>query len=154
YELVKLLLSYGAEVNCYFRVISNTVFPTALQYCLRDQAMLRLLLNNGYQAHKHFVSVSWLAHLAGSVVRILLDYVSHISICFNLKRILERTPHLIHFASAPGEPRSLQHLCRLVIRGRMDIRMLNDPEAMAAVPFPPRLINYLTYSEDDLNGRL
>ncbi|MEQ2174683.1 hypothetical protein GOODEAATRI_010264, partial [Goodea atripinnis] len=53
YELVKLLLSYGAEVNCYFRVISNTVFPTALQYCLRDQAMLRLLLNNGYQAHKH-----------------------------------------------------------------------------------------------------
>nr|XP_033471047.1 ankyrin repeat and SOCS box protein 15b isoform X2 [Epinephelus lanceolatus] len=50
YELVQLLLSYGAEVNCYFRVISNTLFPTALQYCLRDPVMLRLLLNNGYQA--------------------------------------------------------------------------------------------------------
>ncbi|XP_047246116.1 ankyrin repeat and SOCS box protein 15b isoform X1 [Girardinichthys multiradiatus] len=190
YELVKLLLSYGAEVNCYFRVISNTVFPTALQYCLRDQAMLRLLLNNGYQAHKcfqcchnksedmdstwtdlhnqayriycqpnvipfcEFVSVSWLAHLAGSVVRILLDYVSHISICFNLKCILERTPQWEEISAILSEPRSLQHLCRLVIRGRMDIRMLNDPEAMAAVPFPPRLINYLTYSEDDLNGGL
>lgn len=53
YELVQLLLSYGAEVNCYFRVISNTVFPTALQYCLRDQTMLRLLLNSGYQADKY-----------------------------------------------------------------------------------------------------
>lgn len=53
YALVQLLLSYGAEVNCYFRAISNTAFPTALQYCLRDQVMLRLLLNSGYQAHKH-----------------------------------------------------------------------------------------------------
>lgn len=123
-----------------------------------------------------FVSVSWLAHLAGSVVRILLDYVSHISICFNLQRILERTPqweeistilskseHMtpiwfdilnrwseINFTFIQGEPRSLQHLCRLVVRSRMDTRILNDQEAMAAVPFPPRLISYLTYREDHL----
>ncbi|XP_028255289.1 ankyrin repeat and SOCS box protein 15b isoform X2 [Parambassis ranga] len=124
YELVQLLLSYGAEVNCYFRVISNTVFPTALQYCLRDPVMLRLLLNSGYQANKcfqcchgysedsnwadlhnqayqiysqpnaisfcEFVSVSWLAHLVGSVVRLLLDYVNQVNICPNLKRILQR----------------------------------------------------------------
>lgn len=55
YELVHLLLSYGAEVNCYFRVISDTVFPTALQYSLKDRVMLRLLLNRGYQAHKYIV---------------------------------------------------------------------------------------------------
>uniref|UniRef100_A0A3Q0SI28 Ankyrin repeat and SOCS box containing 15b n=1 Tax=Amphilophus citrinellus TaxID=61819 RepID=A0A3Q0SI28_AMPCI len=54
YDLVQLLLSYGAEVNCYFRVISNTIFPTALQYCLKDHTMLRLLLNNGYHAYKCF----------------------------------------------------------------------------------------------------
>uniref|UniRef100_A0A3B5M4P3 Uncharacterized protein n=1 Tax=Xiphophorus couchianus TaxID=32473 RepID=A0A3B5M4P3_9TELE len=58
YELVKLLLSYGAEVNCYFRVINNTAFPTALYYCLRDHDMLRLLLNSGYQAHKRFLPKS------------------------------------------------------------------------------------------------
>lgn len=52
YDLVKLLLSYGAEVNCYFRVISNTVFPTALQYSLKDNVMMRLLLNSGYKAQK------------------------------------------------------------------------------------------------------
>lgn len=53
HDLVQLLLSYGADVNCYFRVISNTLFPTALQYCLSDHIMMRLLLNGGYQAYKY-----------------------------------------------------------------------------------------------------
>lgn len=53
-----------------------------------------------------------------------------------------------------GKPRSLQHLCRLVIRSHMSLRTLNDPETMAAGPFPPRLMNYLTYRERDLYGDL
>uniref|UniRef100_A0A3Q3K4V7 SOCS box domain-containing protein n=1 Tax=Monopterus albus TaxID=43700 RepID=A0A3Q3K4V7_MONAL len=182
YELVQLLLSYGADVNCYFRVISNTVFPTALQYCLRDHVMLRLLLNSGYQVHKvnkfdshkteelviclqpcplqvfpfcDFVSVSWLTHLVGSVVRILLDYVSHVNICRNLKRILKRRPEWDEISDIlSNTPRSLRHLCRLVIRGLMSLRVLNNPAAMAAVPFPPRLKKYLTYREYDLYSNL
>ncbi|XP_053169967.1 ankyrin repeat and SOCS box protein 15b [Scomber japonicus] len=186
YELVQLLLSYGAEVNCYFRVISNTVFPTALQYCLRDQTMLRLLLNSGYQADKcfqcyhgnseeidptwtdlhdqayqiyrqpnvisfcEFMSVSWLTDLVGTVVKMLLDYVSHVSICSNLIRILERRPEWDEISEILSKPRSLQHLSRLVIRGHMTLRTLNDPGTMAVVPFPPRLKNYLTYREYDL----
>lgn len=55
---MQLLLFYGADVNCYFKVINNTLFPTALQYCLRDPVMLRLLLNNGYQAHKYIYQLS------------------------------------------------------------------------------------------------
>ena len=53
YELVRLLLSWGADVNCYFTALSDTVFPTALQYCIKDPMMLRLLLNNGYNAEKY-----------------------------------------------------------------------------------------------------
>ncbi|XP_054862253.1 ankyrin repeat and SOCS box protein 15b isoform X2 [Amphiprion ocellaris] len=190
YELVQLLLSYGAEVNCYFRVISNTVFPTALQYCLRDPVMLRLLLNSGYQAHKcfqcghgnsegmdsswtdlhnqayriytqpqiisfcEFVSVSWLTHLVGSVVRMLLDYVSHVSICSHLQRILERRPEWEEISEILSKPRSLQHLCRLVIRSRMSLKTLNDPEATTTFPFPPTLTKYLTYREYDLYSEL
>ncbi|XP_022604847.1 ankyrin repeat and SOCS box protein 15-like [Seriola dumerili] len=190
YELVQLLLSYGAEVNCYFRVISNTAFPTALQYCLRDHVMMRLLLNSGYQAYKcfqcchgngeemdstwtdlhnqayqiycqpdiitfcEFVSVSWLAHLVGNVVRMLLDYVSHVGICPNLTRILERRPEWDEISDILSKPRSLQHLCRLVIRGHMSLRTLNNPEAMAAVTFPPRLKHYLTYREYDIYSDL
>lgn len=36
--------------------------------------------------------MSWLTHLVGSVVRLLLDYVSHVSICPVLKRILKGRP--------------------------------------------------------------
>ncbi|KAM9328290.1 ankyrin repeat and SOCS box protein 15b [Pholidichthys leucotaenia] len=190
YELVKLLLSCGADVNCYFRVISDTVFPTALQYSLRDHVMLRLLLNSGYHAHKcfqcghsdseemdgtwtdlhnqayriysqpnsisfcEFVSVSWLAHLVGHVVRMLLDYVSHVRICSKLRHILEKRPEWDEISDIMSKPRSLQHLCRLVIRGQISRRVLNDPKAMAAGPFPPRLMNYLTYREYGLYGEL
>ncbi|KAG5273326.1 hypothetical protein AALO_G00150150 [Alosa alosa] len=54
YEIVKLLLAKRADVNCYFTMVSNTVFPTTLQYCLRDEIMMRLLLNNGYNVEKCF----------------------------------------------------------------------------------------------------
>ena len=54
YEIVKQLLARQAEVNCYFTVVNDTVFPTALQYCLRDEVMMRLLLNNGYDAERCF----------------------------------------------------------------------------------------------------
>lgn len=54
YEIVRLLLAAKADVNCYFRVVSNTEFPTALQYCLKDEVMMRLLLNNGYKVERCF----------------------------------------------------------------------------------------------------
>uniref|UniRef100_A0A3B4BM26 Uncharacterized protein n=1 Tax=Periophthalmus magnuspinnatus TaxID=409849 RepID=A0A3B4BM26_9GOBI len=75
YELVRLLLTYGADVNCYFNAISHTVFPTGLQYCLRDPLMLRLLLNGGYddkggclQAGEHHPNCEirgWQHHVVG-----------------------------------------------------------------------------------------
>uniref|UniRef100_H3DMB0 Ankyrin repeat and SOCS box containing 15b n=1 Tax=Tetraodon nigroviridis TaxID=99883 RepID=H3DMB0_TETNG len=181
HDLVRLLLSYGADVNCYFRVISNTLFPTALQYCLSDHVMLRLLLNAGYQAYKcfqcchgddggaesrwtdlrnqayqiysqpdvitfcEFLSVSWLTHLVGGVVRTLLDYVGYVSICPKLRRILKTRPEWEEISDILSNPRSLQHLCRLAIRGNVSLKVLNDPGAVAALPFPPTLKNYVTF---------
>ncbi|KAG7246290.1 hypothetical protein CRUP_036792, partial [Coryphaenoides rupestris] len=94
YELVRLLLSYGAEVNCYFRVISDTVFPTALHEELDDSWID--VHNQAYAAYSQpttvpfceFVSVSWLVHLSGRVVRTLLDYVGHVRLCPALRRVL------------------------------------------------------------------
>jgi len=54
YEIVTMLLAKQADVNCYFTAISDTVFPTSLQYCLKDEKMMRLLLNNGYNVDKCF----------------------------------------------------------------------------------------------------
>ncbi|XP_022527429.2 ankyrin repeat and SOCS box protein 15b isoform X1 [Astyanax mexicanus] len=190
YELVRLLLAHGADVNCFFTAISDTVFPTALQYCLQDHMMLRLLLNNGYSAescfrcrHDHdvlencvwergymventrnaytnkvtfceFVSVSWLKHLVGRVVRTLLDYVRHVNICSKLQNILEKQKEWPEICEILNSPRSLQHLCRLLIRTKMTPTRLNSPEIMSSVPFPPALKNYLIYKEYDLYGRM
>uniref|UniRef100_A0A673NHC3 Ankyrin repeat and SOCS box containing 15a n=1 Tax=Sinocyclocheilus rhinocerous TaxID=307959 RepID=A0A673NHC3_9TELE len=112
YEIVRILLASRADVNCYFTEVNDTVFPTALQYCLRDEMMMRLLLNNGYDAEKcfccphdstwchssehtsekfcDFISVSWLVQFSGRAVRVLLDYVNHVPICSKLKMVLKR----------------------------------------------------------------
>ncbi|XP_035283154.1 ankyrin repeat and SOCS box protein 15-like [Anguilla anguilla] len=187
YEIVKLLLARQADVNCYFTVVSDTVFPTALQYCLRDEMMMRLLLNNGYHAERcfcchhdnffseycpghniqlyqtseqkekipfcDFISLSYMKHLSGSVVRILLDYVSHVPICSKLKLILEKQREWPEICEILGNPRPLKHLCRLVIRKQMTSKRLCDPVVMESAPFAPGVKRYLLYNEYDLYGR-
>ncbi|CAB1323483.1 unnamed protein product [Coregonus sp. 'balchen'] len=182
YEIVKLLLSRQADINCYFAVMSDTVFPTALQYCLRDEMMMRLLLNNGYDADKcfccnhdstwddlsdqtdsdyqeqvsfcHFISVSWLVHLAGRAVWILLDYVSHMPLCPKLRQILEKHKEWPQICCILAKPRSLTHLCRLVIRKQMTSKRLGHPNIRDSALFPPRLKEYLFYKEHDLYGKM
>ncbi|XP_062316664.1 ankyrin repeat and SOCS box protein 15-like isoform X1 [Osmerus eperlanus] len=173
YQIVKMLLDKRADVNCYFTVVSDTVFPTALQYCLRDEMMMRLLLNKGYNAEAcfrcnhdnlsgtvgpdmeripfcEFMSLCCLMHLAGRVVRILLDYVSHVPICLKLRLILEKQQEWPEICDIHGNPRPLKHLCRLQIRRRMTLKRLNDPRIMNSDLFPPGLRNFLLYKELDL----
>ncbi|XP_053572637.1 ankyrin repeat and SOCS box protein 15 isoform X3 [Bombina bombina] len=54
HEIVRLLLAHRADVNCYFMLVNDTHFPSAIQYALNDDIMLRLLLNNGYKAEMCF----------------------------------------------------------------------------------------------------
>ncbi|KAK2832567.1 hypothetical protein Q7C36_016029 [Tachysurus vachellii] len=185
YELVRLLLAHGANVNCFFTAISNTMFPTALQYCLHDEIMFRLLLNNGYHVEScfqcehnfciqtesytttddtcsyfnkvtfcDFISVRWLKHLAGWLVRILLDYVVHVPICPKLQKILQMQNEWPEICDILRNPRHLKHLCRLVIRKRISLRRLNNPRFMSEFPFPPALKNYLIYKEYNLYGQM
>lgn len=53
YELINTLLRYGANVNYYSRV-NTTHFPSALQYAIKDEVMLRMLLNHGYDVQRCF----------------------------------------------------------------------------------------------------
>ncbi|XP_010882501.2 ankyrin repeat and SOCS box protein 15 isoform X2 [Esox lucius] len=177
YEIVEMLLARQADVNCYFTVVSDTVFPTALQYCLRDERMMRLLLNNGYDADKcfccnhdntwnelrdqtdcnsqekvpfcDFISVCWLVQLAGIAVWILLDYVGQVPLCLKLRQILEKHQEWPQICYLLTNPRSLTHLCRLVIRKEMTPKRLGDPNIRDSIPLPPRLKEYLLYKEHD-----
>ncbi|XP_042571467.1 ankyrin repeat and SOCS box protein 15 [Cyprinus carpio] len=173
YEIVRILLASRADVNCYFTEVNDTVFPTALQYCLRDEMMMRLLLNNGYDAEKcfccphdsseqtsekipfcDFISVSWLVQFSGRAVRVLLDYVNHVPICSKLKMVLKRHKVWAEISEMLGNPRSLQHFCRLVIRREMTPQRLGNPKFINSGGFPPGLKSYLMYKEYDLYGRI
>ncbi|XP_037624417.1 ankyrin repeat and SOCS box protein 15-like isoform X2 [Sebastes umbrosus] len=173
YEIVKLLLAAKADVNCYFTVVSDTVFPTALQYCLKDEVMMRLLLNNGYKVercfHCHhddafdaanegegkipfceFMSLCCVMHLSGSVVRTLLDYVRDVHICSKLRLLLEKQREWPEICDILNSPRTLMHLCRLEIRRRLTLKRLNNPEIMNSHLFPPGLKSFILYQELDL----
>ncbi|XP_071316306.1 ankyrin repeat and SOCS box protein 15-like isoform X2 [Trachinotus anak] len=177
YEIVKLLLEAKADVNCYFTVVNDTVFPTALQYCLKDEVMLRLLLNNGYSADKcfccdhednwdelsesdyaqhqeekvafcDFISVSWLVNLVGRVVSILLEYVGQVSLCGKLTKILEKHKEWPHIHRTTRNPRSLSHLSRVVIRKHLSC------SGLMSIHLPNRLKDYLLFKENDLYSKI
>ncbi|KAJ0050222.1 hypothetical protein NL108_014297, partial [Boleophthalmus pectinirostris] len=125
YELIHLLLSFGANVN-YFCKVNTTHFPSALQYVMKDEAspglvMMRMLCNFGYDVLTCFhcpygsgshvplnyegwsdavikdtmfcevMCVSSLKYLSGHVVRVLLDYLDHVTFCSKLKAVLMET---------------------------------------------------------------
>ncbi|XP_047189544.1 ankyrin repeat and SOCS box protein 15 isoform X1 [Scophthalmus maximus] len=176
YEIVKLLLAAKADVNCYFTVVNDTMFPTALQYCMKDEVMMRLLLNNGYNAEKcfycnhddnwdeliesdaqhqeekvafcDFVSVSWLVNLAGRVVSILLEYVGPVSLCDKLTKILEKHKEWHHIHRSMRNPCSLSHLSRVVVRKHLSC------SNMTSIQLPNRLKDYLLFKDNDLYSRV
>eukprot|EP00075_Anas_platyrhynchos_P034091 XP_027323344.1 ankyrin repeat and SOCS box protein 14 isoform X3 [Anas platyrhynchos] len=182
YELMNLLLRHGANVN-YFCRVNTTHFPSALQYALKDEVMLRMLMNYGYDVHRCFdcprgntshsqyvtdgwtstvikdtmfcevITLSWLKHLSGKVVRIMLDYVDHVNICWKLEAVLKEQELWADIKSILTNPRSLKHLCRLKIRECMGRLRLRCPVFMTFLPLPNCLKDYILYKEYDLYGQ-
>ncbi|XP_038627560.1 ankyrin repeat and SOCS box protein 14 [Tachyglossus aculeatus] len=179
YELIRMLLRHGANVNYFCRV--NTLhFPLALQYTLKDEVMLRMLLNSGYDTDRCFdcprgdkvhspyafegwtstvikdtmfcevITLSWLQHLSGKVVRVMLDYVDRVRICSKLKAVLKEQELWPEISLILTNPRSLKHLCRLKIRKCMGRLHLRCPVFMSFLPLPNRLKDYILFKEYDL----
>uniref|UniRef100_A0A8C1JJS8 Ankyrin repeat and SOCS box containing 14a n=1 Tax=Cyprinus carpio TaxID=7962 RepID=A0A8C1JJS8_CYPCA len=183
YELINLLLRYGANVNYYCRV-NTTHFPSALQYALKDEVVLRMLCNYGYNVERCFdcpygegshvpqgyegwsdtvikdtlfcevISVSWLKHLSGNMVRIILDYVDHVTFCSKLKATLMEQKQWPEICTIQENVRCLQHLCRLKIRACLGRLRLRAPIFMSFLPSPDRLKQYILYKEYDLYAQI
>ncbi|KAF7210629.1 dynein axonemal heavy chain 12 [Nothobranchius furzeri] len=179
YELINILLRYGANVNYYSRV-NTTHFPSALQYALNDEVMLRMILNHGYDVKRCFdcpfgesshgyapwttsvfkdmvfcevITVSWLKHLSAQVVRIMLDYTDHVSFCPKLKETLQEQKQWPEICHILRNARSLKHLCRLQIREHLNCLRLRAPVFINFLPLPPRLKDYLRFKEFDVYSR-
>nr|XP_026244490.1 ankyrin repeat and SOCS box protein 15 isoform X2 [Urocitellus parryii] len=191
HEIVRLLLSHGANVNCYFMHVNDTRFPSAIQYALNDEVMMRLLLNNGYQVEMcfdcmhgdifgnsfvwseieeevlpgwtscvikdnpfcEFITVPWMKHLVGSIIRILIDYMDYVPLCAKLKSALEVQREWPEIRQILENPCSLKHLCRLKIRRLMGLQRLCQPASMEKLPLPPAIQRYLLFKEYDLYGQ-
>lgn len=179
YELIHLLLRFGANTN-YFCKVNTTHFPSALQYALKDEVVLRMLCNFGYDAELCFhcpygsgshvpddyegwsntvikdtmfcevMSVSWLKHLTGHVVRVFLDYLDHVTFCSKLKTALMETKQWPEICSIQENPRPLQHLCRLRIRRCLGRVRLRSDTFMSFLVLPPRLKDYILFKEYEL----
>ncbi|XP_074055011.1 ankyrin repeat and SOCS box protein 14 isoform X1 [Macrotis lagotis] len=182
YELVSLLLRHGANVNYICRV-NPLHFPSALQYTFKDEIMLRLLLNYGYDTERCFdcphgdkvhsrytfegwtstvirdtlfcevITLPWLQHLSGKVIQVMLDYVDRVQICSKLRTVLQQQASWSEINSVLTNPRSLKHLCRLKIRKCMGRLRLRCPVFMSFLPLPNRLKEYVLYREYDLYGQ-
>ncbi|CAH2313075.1 ankyrin repeat and SOCS box 14 isoform X3 [Pelobates cultripes] len=182
YELVNLLLRHGANVN-YVCKVNPLHFPSALQYALKDEVLLRMLLNYGYNVYKCFdcprgdsshvpydyegwtstvikdtmfcevISVNWLRHLCGNVVRVMLDYMDQVQFCCKLREVLLDHELWLEINSIATNPRPLKHLCRLKIRKCMGRLHLRCPVFMSFLPLPDRLKDYILYKEYDLFGQ-
>uniref|UniRef100_UPI003AAB8214 ankyrin repeat and SOCS box protein 14 n=1 Tax=Centroberyx gerrardi TaxID=166262 RepID=UPI003AAB8214 len=181
YELINLLLRFGANVNYYCR-INTTHFPSALQYALKDEVLLRMLCKYGYDVERCFdcpygngshvpddyegwsntvikdtmfcevITVYWLKELSGHVVRVLLDYVDHVTFCSKLKAALMEQQQWADICRLQENVSSLQHLCRLQIRRCLGRLRLRAPVFMSFLPLPGRLKDYILYREYDLYG--
>uniref|UniRef100_H3DJE7 Ankyrin repeat and SOCS box containing 14 n=2 Tax=Tetraodon nigroviridis TaxID=99883 RepID=H3DJE7_TETNG len=182
YELINLLLRFGANVNYYCRV-NTTHFPSALQYALKDEVVLRMLCNYGYDVQRCFdcpygnsahipegyegwsnsvikdtlfcevITVSWLKHLSGQVVCILLDYVDHVTLCSKLKGAVMEHQQWPHICWLQENARRLKHLCRLRIRRCLGRLRLRSPVFMSFLPLPRRLKDYILYREYDMHDQ-
>ncbi|KAI1892370.1 hypothetical protein AGOR_G00132660 [Albula goreensis] len=160
--------------------VNPTHFPSALQYALKDEVMLRMLLNYGYDAQRCFhcpygdgshipqdyegwstsvikdmvfcevITVYWLKHISAQLVRVMLDYVDHVKFCSKLKAVLVDQEQWPEICHIQGNPRSLKHLCRLKIRDCMGRRRLRAPVFMSFLPLPRSLKDYILFREYDL----
>nr|XP_003221372.1 PREDICTED: ankyrin repeat and SOCS box protein 15 isoform X2 [Anolis carolinensis] len=191
HEIVRLLLYYGANVNCYFNLVNDTHFPSAIQYALNDEVMLRMLLNHGYKVELcfdcmhgdifgnsfvwstqeedilpgwtscvvkdnpfcDFITVPWMKHLVGRIVRIFIDYMDYVPLCTKLKFVLESQKEWEEIQQILENPRPLKHLCRLKIRKYMGLESTQKALSMKKLPLPPVLKAYILYKEYDLYGR-
>ncbi|KAJ0002525.1 hypothetical protein NQD34_007674 [Periophthalmus magnuspinnatus] len=184
YELIHLLLRFGANVN-YFCKVNTTHFPSALQYTIKDEAsrslvMMRMLCNFGYDVQKCFdcpygsgshiplnyegwsdavikdtmfcevICVSSMRYLTGHVVRILLDYLDHVTFCSKLKAALMETQVWPEICTIQENPRSLQHLCRLRIRRCLGRLRLRSATFMSFLSLPKRLKDFILFKEYEL----
>ncbi|XP_019123841.2 dynein heavy chain 12, axonemal isoform X3 [Larimichthys crocea] len=99
------------------------------------------------------ITVYWLKELSGHLVRVMLDYVDHVTLCSKLKAALMEQPQWPDICRLQENVCCLQHLCRLRIRRCLGRLRLRSSTFMSFLKLPQRLKDYILYREYDLYGQ-
>ncbi|XP_071983391.1 ankyrin repeat and SOCS box protein 14 isoform X2 [Engystomops pustulosus] len=167
-ECLNLLLRSGFDVNFMLaqrvRKGYDDERKSALYFAVSnsDITSAKLLLDAGALPNQdpvnclqfcEVITLTWLRHLSGNVVRVMLDYTDHVQFCSKLRETLMKQNLWPEIHSISTNPRSLKHLCRLKIRKCMGKLHLRCPVFMSFLPLPGRLKDYILYKEYDLYGQ-
>ncbi|XP_053345229.1 ankyrin repeat and SOCS box protein 2-like isoform X1 [Clarias gariepinus] len=167
-RMVSLLLEHGANVNASLPTHPST-FPACVMLSVRNITMMKCLMDHGcdaeacfqceYGAEEHptytrsemetrpclqfceMISAWPVRHCTGPVVNLLLDYVTHVTLCSRLSKLLEGDGSWMHIKDRSTLPPSLMQLCRVRIRQLAGRKRLKDISNL-----PGRLISFLNYN--------
>ncbi|KAF3856751.1 hypothetical protein F7725_017474 [Dissostichus mawsoni] len=171
YELINLLLRYGANVNYYCKVVLRMLcnYGYDLARCFdcpygtapipddyegwTDTVIKDTMVTDFIMTFCEVITVSWLKHLSGQVVLVLLDYLDHVTLCSKLKAAVMEQQQWPDICRLQESARCLQHLCRLQVRSCLGRLRLRSPVFMSFLPVPERLKDYILYREYDLYGK-
>ncbi|XP_028345604.1 ankyrin repeat and SOCS box protein 15 isoform X3 [Physeter macrocephalus] len=153
--MLRLLLNNGYQVEMCFDCMHGDIFGNSFVWSEIEEEVLPgwtscVVKDNPFC---EFITVPWMKHLVGSVIRVLMDYMDYIPLCAKLKSALEVQREWPEIRQILENPCSLKHLCRLRIRRLMGLQRLCQPASMEKLPLPPTIQRYILFKEYDLYGQ-
>ncbi|CAH1262959.1 ASB2 [Branchiostoma lanceolatum] len=171
FNITKMLIEHGADCNSNF-VINTGLFPSTIAFAYEDERLLKLVLDGGAQADTCFLCsigngrhpVKWMTatindtqfceyaslhsnkQRAGTMVRLLLDYVGNVQLCSVLKDCVQDKPEWADIQKISGNPRPLVHLCRLAIRHTL-AKGGHLSEKVLKLPLPQVMTRFLLHKD-------
>lgn len=83
-----MFISYKIDGSNFYVFLYKFNGSNEMEYTAE---MLKYYNNKFYQFSQfcEFITVPWMKHLVGSIIRILIDYMDYIPLCAKLKSVLE-----------------------------------------------------------------
>ncbi|XP_058045885.1 ankyrin repeat and SOCS box protein 15 isoform X2 [Ahaetulla prasina] len=177
-QCLELLIENGFDVNVplaghisqsydderkmalYFAVSNNDILSTEILLQAgadpnKDplNCLLVAVRANNHEIFCDFITLPWMKHLVGPIVRILIDYMDYVPLCTKLKFVLETQKEWPEIQQILENPRPLKHLCRLKIRKYMGLVRRDNTLSVKNLPLPSILMEFILFKEYDLYGR-
>ncbi|XP_026164005.1 ankyrin repeat and SOCS box protein 2-like [Mastacembelus armatus] len=143
--MLKLLLDNGCEAqSCFDCLYGHEPHPAVAtsHHLIEEMQVSRDVPPPHCIQFCEIISSSSFCAVAGPIISVLLDYVSHVCLCSRLLEVLESRSDWAQIKLKACPPHPLMQLCRLKIRRLVGVQRL---KVLHSLPLPDRLIRFLHY---------